>query len=570
MNAPKWRRWDAVSGSQVANFDVTRAPKEACQRRWGLEKVFQRKPPEKPWQRLGTDLHAQVENYYKRGEPVTSLIAQAGMSYWPKPGPGLRVEQWFAVEIPGWPDDRAQAYAESGWPMGYGRFSGRSDLLDMSGKTPVVIDFKNLVSLNYAKKPDALASSPPMIGYAHWALTHAPAADSVILKHIVNETTVKCPTCKERVHAQKICSSCQAPLKVLPRAKEVRAELSRADVAHRWGETVETVHQMRKLSVVQDWTQYPGNRQACRAYGGCPHRDLCYGSAALIDPGFPVEELENIANNYNGETDMQASPEVSGLFIGLNRIFANGGVPDAEACKSYAAVLKEAGYLPSRIALLSDAVPLRAGVVSYMCKFRHALIGKLHEQMSAGADPGDALVDCLRPLQGIYSEYVKMAQSGALTDTADDVQGYLSLMRNDHENEVIAGLRARAERKKAVQVNAVAKVDAEAALWVFVDCRPFRIADAVISSREILEGDVFLQGVKEMVANHYRDERSGRVGFASYKEIPFGAGPMAVVNAARATILKMGPVIVYLDSHDEVQAELARSLHGHAEMYVRG
>jgi hypothetical protein len=107
-------------------------------------------------------------------------------------------------------------------------------------------------------------------------------------------------------------------------------------------------------------------------------------------------------------------------------------------------------------------------------------------------------------------------------------------------------------------------------LWVFVDCRPLSISEAAISNRTIVEGNIFLQDVKEHVARNHRDDRTGRIGFASYKEIPFGAGPMAVVNAARALIVGKGPVIVYLDSHDEVQAELARSLHGVAEMYVRG
>lgn len=374
MKAPKWKPWEAGSPSQVSSYDVDADPTTACQRKWALEKVFGRKPPDKFFHTDGKNYHAVVEDYYLNGTPVTDPVLLSGFGYWPPRGSNLLIEQWFTAEVPDWPDTRPKSILNTddikGYPIGYGRFVGRSDILDMTGIKPVVIDFKNVSSFGYVKKPDELSVAVAMIAYGNWALTQKPLADSVVFKYIVNLKRPKNPATKWK-----------------PKSKEVRVEVSREHVEKEWGRTMQTIHSMKKLSVIQDWRQIPANRRACMAYMGCPHRDLCGYSDVALD-----EELEESPTLDIPDITEEPMNEIKDLYT----TFQEGKFPSAASLTAFVEILSRKGSANLEPKEMVDRIFLG------MAQMRVHLIGCIVNEMKHKAPLNKMFVDMLRPINAWY------------------------------------------------------------------------------------------------------------------------------------------------------------------------
>jgi len=307
----RWRPWEHVSASTVALYDVERHSDTACHRKWALEKVFGIKPPEESYQTAGRDLHGIVEDHYKTGRPVTDELLKPGLIYWPARGAAVTVEGWFSIEIPGWPDSRERKIVtKTGWPMGYGRWTGKADVKDKTNpRKPVIVDFKNLSSFQYISKPEALAKSVQMTAYGNLILSEPEcrSADSVVLKHVVNltKTQVKCHcggttshdarawladavlSCRSKKDREDR-SECGKTYRRTdkssyksatggPNSREVRIEVGRDAIAAEWQQTIALVHDMRDAAKIKNWQDHKPNVAACHAYMGCPHQTRCWG-----------------------------------------------------------------------------------------------------------------------------------------------------------------------------------------------------------------------------------------------------------------------------------------------------
>ncbi len=436
--------WAYVSGSQVAGFDAEADPKSACQRRWAFEKLFGLKQPERDFHIDGKKFHTIIEDYYLRGIPITNPVVLGGMIYAPTRSAGLLVEKWFTLQIPDWPDDRSQQYLiddkYDGLPIGYGRWVGRSDLLDMTSYRPIVIDFKNVKAFSYVKKEEELAKSPPMIAYGKWALDQMPQAESVVLKHIAN---LKEPNTEKKGPRWK------------HKSKEVRIEVSRAEINAAWDKTVSTVHTMRKLSVLTDWQQFPANRKACYSFGGCHCRSLCGYSDTKQEDDTGQDFLANLTGSdpgpvYDPDLDRALDPVPSydsldhgesmiiALLTQLDQIFSTGKVPDATSTKTVIDLLATTGHLPPTD-LQPDMLTMAESVMESLCKRRVDLITQLETARTSAQAMDPGLVEMLRPLQGWY---VALGKIPAGIPNGEAAARYRSLATHSAATVVIAWIQS--------------------------------------------------------------------------------------------------------------------------------
>lgn len=221
---------ETVNASQIKAFRDT----SGCQRKWafgyrsGLPRVST------PSQQLGTDVHKQLELYFRDGKPldlstIAGEVALAGLHHLPPRHEIAGIELYVS-----WPTE--------GW-------HGTIDLL-----TPGrVWDHKTTKDFGYALTRDELARDPQALLYAYLS-GYRPTVD---LRWIYYRTT-------------KPYRSYVVDSQIDFRDPEVQAQI----VGLR-----RTADEIRAIPKDVNPLSLPPNASQCDAYGGCAYRSICNLSA---------------------------------------------------------------------------------------------------------------------------------------------------------------------------------------------------------------------------------------------------------------------------------------------------
>lgn len=224
-----------VSATQIKAF-------QRCRRAWWHQWVNGEKPAPSKGMILGSEYHAQLEDYLKRGNLPEHPLPRLGVDHLPAPGTEhVYAEHRFTIP------SRVEGV----------RVTGVIDVLDLSGTWAHVIDHKFLADLKYAKKGEQLAQDTQMLLYGRVGLGLHGHASEVELVHLSYRRTGRALV--ER-SSTRVC------------AGELDA----------WWDTVNAVDipAMRVASDAPTAGDVEGHASApdhpaCRAYGGCPHRQTC-------------------------------------------------------------------------------------------------------------------------------------------------------------------------------------------------------------------------------------------------------------------------------------------------------
>src|SRR5262245_20336800 len=82
-----------LSVSSITAFDEKSFG--GCERRWWYRYIAKVKEPPTKVQKLGTQVHAQIEHYLRTGEDVLGDLARSGARFLPRPGKDLYLEHAF-------------------------------------------------------------------------------------------------------------------------------------------------------------------------------------------------------------------------------------------------------------------------------------------------------------------------------------------------------------------------------------------------------------------------------------------------------------------------------------------
>ncbi len=219
-----------------------------CLRKWWLDQVAGLKAPATKAMMAGTDLHAEIENRLLTGASLQTRLALAGGMFIPQPGTGLFVERPIhfktstGVDIYGHVD----------------LYNTRQEYIDAEGAlqqdpawTFEVKDWKTTSSFEYAKSERDLAENIQLNTYAEAGFRVWPDSEHARLTHVYFRT------------------------KGRPESKLVTIRRSREEITQRWQYAESVVRIMVDVAREPTAETVPGNRKACNAYSGCPHRGNC-------------------------------------------------------------------------------------------------------------------------------------------------------------------------------------------------------------------------------------------------------------------------------------------------------
>lgn len=333
-----------VSVSQIESFDPS--VYGGCNRRWWFRRVARSKEDQGAPAELGEKLHKQIEHYLKHGDPVVlGPIVKAGFRFLPRPGPDLKLEWEFGqlfgenvvsplylsdVPVIGkadcghargeWVDDDGQVNVEPGMVeiIDWKTTKRIDDEVDEHG----YVTYQGL-----AKEANVLANTHQMRAYAALAVTEWPNAKTVRLGHGYFQTG--------RVrHASK-------------RSKAVDA----SEAIDRFLSSSPLVAKMKDVAKAAKVTDVDPNYVACRAFGGCPHRESCPRSALASVSGFSqiratkdVEIGEHVSLIKKSKA---VAPEVATEIEKLKAEEAGIAPPDEPAPKDVAVIDESVNNVPA-------------------------------------------------------------------------------------------------------------------------------------------------------------------------------------------------------------------------------
>jgi len=257
-----------VSPSQLKTW-------HSCQRLWGFQHINHIRSPSTDSQRLGTRVHAILEEWLTlgtvpdmdeafgiiKGLRYPGRIAAAGLSLLPAP-PQVDVEEEFFIEV------------EPGVVL-HGFIDLRRDNEVMDHKTTG--DFKWMMSA------EEMDDDEQAIVYAVRALL-TPAEYHAVRTSWVYYRTVGTPEARKvtRTHS-KVALLNRLEAVILPRAREIL--------------------QARTLSSAME---LPTNPSHCGAYGGCPHSDRC--AISPQESFLEAMDARDFINQQNAKGKAPAAP----------------------------------------------------------------------------------------------------------------------------------------------------------------------------------------------------------------------------------------------------------------------
>lgn len=219
-----------------------------CTRKWWYDYVAGEKAPATKAMMGGTALHTEVENHLLLGHSLQSPLALSGFMFIPRPGPGLEIERPIhfttrtGVDIYGHVD----------------LYNFRQEYIDADGtlqrdqeRSFEVKDWKTTSDFQYAKTERELKENIQLITYAEAGFRLRPDAEHSRMTHVYFRT------------------------RGAPASKLVTVSRTRAEVAARWHYSEGIVRVMADVVRETSPEAVPGNRRACDAYSGCPHRGKC-------------------------------------------------------------------------------------------------------------------------------------------------------------------------------------------------------------------------------------------------------------------------------------------------------
>lgn len=225
-----------VSASQAKTFEL-------CNRKWFYEAVMGLSTPSTKAQRVGTEHHAAIENWYLKGSPVdatrfpsVALAIEEGVL--PTPGAEDRIEIERPLEDP-------KIYADGVW------FKGFIDLIHVAPGHVAVWDWKTTSSLEYAKTAEELLEDYQMSAYGFYVRTRFPDIKKLTIGHIYFTT------------------------RGLPQYQVSCTEASWDSVSRTWVAIEDTVRRMKVVAKAVSAEDVEPNWAACNAYGGCPWMAKC-------------------------------------------------------------------------------------------------------------------------------------------------------------------------------------------------------------------------------------------------------------------------------------------------------
>lgn len=221
-----------VSASQISTF-------ARCPRKHWLEKVGGIPSPTSAGAEFGTRGHAAIEHRIQNGEwPEDQAVVQVAVAGWRFiPPPPLLVEAEMSLEGAALP------------------IVGRIDLI--APDSSVVIDHKFLSSFRYAKTPAELAEDPQAILYTTWAQQRGYLRrEHLAFRHVVYQTRGQ------------------------PQAQSAQVVFVPSDLQQRFDVVRTTIERIAEAAQLRDPVKVAAAMDSadpspCKAYGGCPHQNIC-------------------------------------------------------------------------------------------------------------------------------------------------------------------------------------------------------------------------------------------------------------------------------------------------------
>lgn len=238
------------SASQIQRF-------RRCPRSWWRAYVLGEREPETEAQRVGKQVHAEMEAWWLHGTEPAHRLAQGLRRAMPFVPGGDNVAS-SAVEA----DTESGGFQLAGLPM-----RGFVDLQVWSPEGGLtILDYKTTSGWQWAKTTDALRVDPQLNLYAAWAFYTYPELPEVTVGHLA-------------VH------------KGTAEARWTAVARSRDDVRAYCTGIVETLRAMI-AAAEQAEDEVTQHESACGDYGGCAYRAVCFPFASrhavLVDPPAPA------------------------------------------------------------------------------------------------------------------------------------------------------------------------------------------------------------------------------------------------------------------------------------------
>ena len=293
-----------------------RPESDGCEMKWFYEYREKRKAPETVAQRVGTQLHAEIERHLLTGARDLDRLALAGLHMVPPPGPDLGVElDMGARYIEALVDpvlrfalDEARGLRAAGDYDGADRllrplglltlsgvpFVGRIDLVHARGVnqgtddiesaldppgTIEVLDWKTTSDIEkWAKTPAQLARSVQMLAYARWLVLEA--------ERLGLTGSAGAALARIRVSHGYFQTKGRA------KTRKVSCLLGRDEIIERWEQVAPVARRLHRASRVATVEELEPNLSVCDKFGGCPHRGYCpAGKIKGLRDFFPSAKL---------------------------------------------------------------------------------------------------------------------------------------------------------------------------------------------------------------------------------------------------------------------------------------
>ncbi len=253
---PEGLRYLSPSALTTADPDSS----DGCLRKYWYAYHEGIKEPSTKAQQIGTDLHAEIEQYLLTGTKALSSLALSGLHMVPTPGPDLLVELPIAgnklataplrvagIPIVGYID----LIHERGTNQGT---ADVEDTIDPSG-TVEVLDWKTTSDERWIKSPQEMSSTLQMVSYGKFVTVINPDVEHIRLSHGYFVTKGKAKT------------------------KKVTLRVTQDHVEKHWVKIERLAAAIKDVAKETNPDKVPPNLRACSAYRGCPHATYC--SAAM-------------------------------------------------------------------------------------------------------------------------------------------------------------------------------------------------------------------------------------------------------------------------------------------------
>lgn len=230
-----------ISASQVSTF-------RDCPRKWFFEKIVVLPRPEHPAAKLGQAVHAELEEFYKRGTVPKSKEALALLEIAPQPTPTLKAEDGLDFML---------------FPLIPARVKGFIDLRCL--ETVRIFDWKTTSSiLKYAKTRENLETDPQALIYGLGTRLDVEALtgkqpDEVELNWMYVQTK-----------SAKTKSPLTLPVSLTQTKMMMEVGLEAMEPVA--GEMLQITKAGLTLDTQDD---VPVDLRSCNKYGGCPYRSTC-------------------------------------------------------------------------------------------------------------------------------------------------------------------------------------------------------------------------------------------------------------------------------------------------------